>query len=520
MAMRRTRRVLGLLTAAVLSGGTVAAPAPAAAVVPDTVHTDFDGDGYADLAVGVTGHDVDGVADAGAVQVLYGSAQGTSARDQLFAPGEGLSREAGMADDARLGFAIATGDFDADGLDDLAVGAPWDTVAGQETPGSVRVLYGSTAGLAAKHLERFVGSVDAEGFGDRWYGQALAAGDFDADGDDDLAVGAGVLDVSETACGKVEILSGSPTEGLSTRRQLDRTVLCHADGSTRLGSALAAGDFDGNGADDLAVGDPRQTVAGKRRAGVAIVVDGAPGLGVTAVDPMRIVQSDVGEEPHSGDRFATTLATGDLDNDGMDDLVVGAPFENRSRFARDVGSVSLVFGSPVGLDRFRSLSELGRGTDERFGSAIAVGRFDGDADDDLVVGAPGDHDDCCDAGGKVRVYTDEIGTRLPFGREWTQQTRGVPGRNETGDEFGAALVVDDVNADGRADIAIGVPGETIERRRADAGKVVVVTDPGDLTNDVPLTATAWDRDTPSVAAFARADDRFGDALNGSMSLFR
>ncbi len=516
--MRRTRRILGLVAAVAFTGGMLAAPA--GAVTPDTVHTDFDGDGYADLAVGVTGHDIDGVADAGAVQVLYGSAQGTSARDQLFAPGEGLSRQTGMEDDARLGFAIAAGDFDDDGLDDLAVGSPWDTVDGGETPGSVRVLYGAASGLTAKHTERFAGTVDATGFGDRWYGQALAVGDFDADGDDDLAVGAGVLDASETACGKVEILDGSPTTGLSAPRQLDRTALCGPDGSTHLGSALVAGDFDGNGADDLAVGDPRQTVAGKRRAGAVIVVDGAPTLGLSTVNMTRIVQSDVEEVPHSGDRFATTLATGDLDDDGIDDLVVGAPFENRSRFSRDTGSVSLVYGSALGLDSARALSQLGPRVDGRYGAAIAVGQIDADAADDLLVGAPGDHDDCCDAGGYVVVHSKPVDSRLPFEQEWTQRTRGVPGRNETGDEFGATLVVDDVNADGRADVAVGAPGETIEERRADAGKIVVISDPGDLSNGVGLTAATWDRDTPGVTARARAGDRFGDALVGSPSLFR
>ena len=88
---------------------------------------DFDGDGYADLAVGVPFEDVRGVTDAGAVQVLYGSAAGVSARDQLWHQGKKGVKGALEKGD-RFGEVLACGDFDGDGSADLAVGMPYEDV--------------------------------------------------------------------------------------------------------------------------------------------------------------------------------------------------------------------------------------------------------------------------------------------------------------------------------------------------------------------------------------------------------
>ena len=129
--MQRTLLVgMGL----VLVGGVVTPAMPvgvdsaSAAVTGAAMPFDFDGDGYADLAVGVWGEDLRGVRDAGAVQVLYGSAAGVTARDQLWHQGrKGIKNK--LEKDDHFGQALASGDFDADGFADLAVGIPSEDIA-------------------------------------------------------------------------------------------------------------------------------------------------------------------------------------------------------------------------------------------------------------------------------------------------------------------------------------------------------------------------------------------------------
>jgi len=139
---------------------------------------DFDQDGFADLAVGVPGEGVGDIPDAGAVQVLYGSADGlTGAGSQLFtqdSPGVASSAEDGDG----FGLALVAGDFDRDGVADLAVGAPFEDIGSVETTGAVNVLYGSGGGLSGSGSQLF--TQDTPGVGssaennDR-FGLALAA---------------------------------------------------------------------------------------------------------------------------------------------------------------------------------------------------------------------------------------------------------------------------------------------------------------------------------------------------------
>ncbi|MGI0006003.1 MAG: FG-GAP repeat protein, partial [Nitrososphaera sp.] len=168
--------------------------------------TDFNGDGYGDLAVGVPNESINGKANAGSVNVVYGSASGISATatpDQRFfqdlAGIEGVSKL-----DDKLGTDVATADFNGDGYDDLAAGAPGDDY-GSPATGSVNVIYGSSGGLSATAVRAdqiWTGS--SPGLNDivladcsppaipdlpiQGFGKALAAGDFNGDGYDDLAI--------------------------------------------------------------------------------------------------------------------------------------------------------------------------------------------------------------------------------------------------------------------------------------------------------------------------------------------
>ena len=262
-----------LLVAVATLAMTALAPSTLLAGLAPAAPSDFDGDGRADLAIGVPGEDVGSAQDAGMVNVLYGAAGGLSAAgDQAWSQdtaGVLGTSEGGpaVAGDA-FGRALASADFDRDGRADLAVGVPSDRVGTTSFAGAVNVLYGSASGLTATGDQLWSQDqlADDPETGDG-FGQALAAGDFDGDGYADLAVGVPGEGLGMgVAPGMVMIIRGG-ADGLAlagasvlTRASTGAPYL--TDSPHGFGYALAAGDLDGDGYADLAVGAPASGASG------------------------------------------------------------------------------------------------------------------------------------------------------------------------------------------------------------------------------------------------------------------
>jgi hypothetical protein len=189
--------VVGVLWLAPVSPAARAAPGPIQAVAGAAasggamggrnVLADFNADTYADLAVGAPFED-----DSGVVNVIYGSASGLSATavpDQLWGQGS-PSVEGNPVSGDWFGWSVVAADFGGSIHADLAVGVPEEN--GGE--GAVNVIYGSAAGLSATATPDQLWSQDTQdvegtaGGGDS-FGRSLAAGDFNDDGDVDLAIG-------------------------------------------------------------------------------------------------------------------------------------------------------------------------------------------------------------------------------------------------------------------------------------------------------------------------------------------
>jgi hypothetical protein len=333
----------------------------------------------------VPGQDVGAAGDAGAVHVLYGSPGGLTAavppdgravwrQDSPGVPGKA---EAGD----QFGFALAAGDFNGDGEDDLAVGTPFEDDedgVNEVDVGTVYVIHGvHTIGLTTESWpsvpqkwsqdtnESYRREFEVEGreeAGD-WFGYALAAGNFDGDYYDDLAIGVPHESVDGTAqAGAVNVLHGDRW-GLTSwtvADQLWHQGTADVEGTLGVGdwfgSALAAGDFNGDGRDDLAVGVPGEELnalggdtGGKDGAGAVNVIHGsAGGLSATA-HPDQYWNQDVAyvqDVAEACDHFGGSVAVGDFNGDGRDDLAVGVPGEDVDKVA-DAGAVNVIYGAPL-----------------------------------------------------------------------------------------------------------------------------------------------------------------------------
>ena len=393
--------------AAELAGWSVASP------------VDLDADGHGDVAFGAPGADAPAT-DAGAARAMSG-ADGSLL---IELPGTDAGDETGRA-------VAAAGDVDGDGVGDLVVGAP-GALAGGLATGTATVLSGRDGGV----LRVFQGVAE----GDRFGAAVSGAGDLDGDGRDDVIVGAFLEDAAVADAGVVRVYSG-----------LDGQVLLGIAGTAsgaQFGRAVSgAGDIDGDGVPDVAIGAPRDSTAGIN-AGRVRAYSGADSA---------LLLDRQGEQ--AGDRFGSAVAfAGDLDLDGHDELLVGAP---QTPFGPDGerGRAYVLSGANGAM-----LHAWTGGNDgAHLGTSVAAaGDMDGDRLAEVAIGAPGAQPVLLggEPGGAVTVFDGASGTPL--------FTLSGPEASQ----FGYALAGGgDLDGNGLSDLVVGLPGADVAE--LDAGAVRV-----------------------------------------------
>ena len=457
---------------------------------------DFNGDGFADLALGapLENPTSSGTTDAaGAVNVIYGGPAGLTAAGNAF-----LSQDpADVPGDAEsgdyFGSSLAAGDFNGDGYGDLAIGAWGENVGFGRDCGAVNILYGSATGLGTVNAQQWhQGTAGVPGDPEEfdYFGDPLAVGDFDADGYADLAVGVPFEDIGNIAdAGSVYILYGSAAgltaSGAAAFDQEDPNIAGAAEDNDRFGYALAVGDYNGDGYGDLAVGSPTEDVDADNGCGVVDILYGSS-AGLRSTGSVRFDQASPGipGEREDADVFGSSLASGDFNGNGYDDLAVGAPFEDIGTLA-DAGGITVIYGSAAGLT-----SAGAQGIDQNttnvpgtseaydnFGWSLTSADFNGDGRHDLAVGAYNEAVGSQLGAGAVNVFFGGGAALVMAGSQiWDQDSPGVPEDAQSGDQFGYSLTAGDFNHDGRQDLVVGVPEESVAGI-AGAGAVTVLVGP-------------------------------------------
>jgi hypothetical protein len=511
---------------------------------------DFNGDGKDDLAIGVPFEDIGSSQDAGAVHVIYGSVTGLSATspktDQFWNQDTVDIDDVAERGDS-FGRSLSAGDFNGDGIDDLAIGVPGENKGNIADSGAVQVLYGSSRGLSSTLVlpDQFFTQdspyVEGAAEVDDTFGSSLSAGDYNGDGIDDIAIGVPNEDVGTIqGAGRIQIIYGT-ANGLSatspTPDQFWTQDNPEVDGASepmdRFGDSLSSGDFNSDGIDDLAIGIPGEDIGNVGEAGAIQVIYGSiSGLSATLAHPDQFWSqdsSDIENGAEFNDLFGSALSAGDYNGDGIDDLAIGSPAEDLGP-VESAGAVDIIYGSSDGLsatliqaDQFwtEDIAEVASisGYFENFGASLSKGDFNGDGIDDLAIGVPGQDmgsmGTILEAGAVHVLYGSPVGLSPTVTRPdqfWTQDTPEIENIAEIDDLFGASLSSGDFDGNGRDDLVIGVPAEDLGSIK-DAGAVEVLYGSSSGTSaTLARSDQLWTEDVIDIADEPSEFDGFGNAL--------
>ncbi|MEO8459330.1 MAG: FG-GAP repeat protein [Dokdonella sp.] len=449
---------------------------------------DFNGDGVDDLAIADREH-------PNGVRVYLGKVAAVGAPfASKFQPAEKVIIPVTLGTGTFQSPALAVGNFNSDTNDELVVGVPSDSFNG-DSSGAVFVLDRASNGtwstiFTIRQGGGFPGISDA----DDHLGASLAVGDFGGDSSMDLAIGIPGEDLSPTIdAGAVIVVyanvTGLHAQGSEAFARGTNGLAGEAQVDEQFGLALAAGDFNDDGKDELAIGIPGASCAGHPNAGSVLVLLGradSGGLSAAGAAYWNQATPGIADACEDNDRFGTALAAGRFHQalfgeDASAALAIGAPLETVNGVTA-AGAVNVIYGGPSGLNAAGNLFlhdgvlPGGTGQASLFGASLSAVHFGSrpDAPDSLIIGAPFATQNGASAGGAIWIVPGATAaldsgsaTRLAL----TPAFAAAPAM--AGDAFGTRMAVGDFNGDENPDLAIGIPGHDVDGAN-NAGAVQVI----------------------------------------------
>ncbi|MDQ0774808.1 hypothetical protein QF026_003274 [Streptomyces aurantiacus] len=448
--MSHSRRILtyAIAVAAATAGFGLPSGAAATAAAPRTPTSDFNGDGYADLAVGVPDGTVGGQAKAGYVNIVRGGPKGVGAYGSIRVTQATPEVPGAPEADDRFGASVALTDLNGDGIAELLAGVPGEDVIDRGTDAGMVIAVGGSKDGPGPGSTVLTGPSPSAA-----YGRSVVAADLtgSVDGNKEIVIGGTDKVVARVIQGEDSMVTTVVAAPMGDRAPV-----------------LVTGDFDGDGTADLAV---------------AYWTTGDP----FTQSHVRLWKWDADESAmanfwNTDNAGVTALAAGDFDGDGHDDLALGECREIADENIDDPcgpeelakgGGIHIHYQSAAGGSfgsRAQTLNQATPGVPgvaeagDRFGAALAVADVDRDGRDDLIAGAPGEAiGSRAGAGAAWLLHGGAQGLLDADGAatsaSWNQDTPGVPGVAEAGDTFGAAVATGDGDADGVPDVMVGSPGE-------------------------------------------------------------
>ncbi len=401
---------------------------------------DVNGDGLADVIIGAPDY-ANGSSGEGATALIYG------ARAAL--PGAINFASKDMRDDpnqvdAHAGGAVAgVGDLDNDGYADVVVGLPgWD--GGNTDEGKFVVHQGAAA------QPKGVGTATSGVANSRWGTTVAVIGDMNNDGYDEIAVGAPLYDNVETDEGRVFGFKGGPNGMAESTPSFSYEPNVPA---AFLGTAIAAADIDGDGDADLIAGAPGYTNTEVGEGAVFVWKN----TGVWPPVLSQTIEVNIAGAALGG----SVAAAGDVERDGFDDVIAGAPGYDSGGV--DQGRIYVFDGGPAGLVAAPAFqASWGQAGGQLGGNVDGAGDVNGDGFADVVVAAPY-YTNLQSAEGRIGVY---LGSAAGLGAspswQWDGQAAAmhagggwdVTTNTWNGDGLAGGF---DITRDGYSDLAVGLP---------------------------------------------------------------
>ncbi len=338
------------------------------------------------------------------------------------------------------------GDVNHDGLADFVIGAPGYS-NGQFNEGAAFLWLGtrSTNGPTIAPQWQMEGNFPGAAFG-----SALASGDFNGDGFSDVIVGAPFYQnsvASVVPLGRVFVYLGS-SNGLATTPattlipgSIPQTISLHW-----FGHALAATDVNHDGFADVVVGAPHYTHGQGNEGALFVYMGSAAGLSAT---PARIMEGGTANAQFG----FSVAAAGDVNGDGFSDVIAGSPTYWFDDVRFNEGAASLFLGTAAGLNTNAAWAALGAWGGAQFGTTVAgVGDLNGDGLADVIVGSPL-YTSQTNQEGRIHVYLGDAGRAVLTGPTWIKASQ----LNNA--QFGHAVAgIGDFDEDGFDDFVVGAPG--------------------------------------------------------------